>query len=62
MTNLALHTGCFFIDKLKATLTLNNLFDETWVDPGIRTADGNYYAVEHPQVSMNGGVEFTYSF
>lgn len=62
ITNIALHTDCFFIDNLKATLSINNLLDTDWVDPGIRTANGAYYAVTHPQVGINGGLELAYSF
>jgi len=62
LANLSLNSDHFFIKNLKASLTVNNLFDDEWMDPGIRTADGNYYAVEHPQPGMSAMFELSYSF
>lgn len=62
LTNLALRWHKIFIKNLSATVTVNNLFDKKWEDPGIRAANGAFYATTHPQPGINGMAKIMLSY
>jgi len=52
-TNLAVSTNSLFNDHLRASLTIRNLLNRKFYDPGIRAADGNYYPTVVDQPGIN---------
>ncbi len=53
VTNInALWRG-FLLDNIDLSLRIDNIFDQDWVDPGIRTADGGFYDTLNPQPGRN---------
>ncbi|NOY69932.1 MAG: TonB-dependent receptor [Deltaproteobacteria bacterium] len=50
------------IDGLSGQVTVNNIFDKKYYDPGVRSADGNYYAARLPQNERNFMVSLRYAF
>jgi len=62
LTNLVITTNKFFENRISASLTIRNLFNQTWYDPGIRAADGNFYAPVHEQPGINGMFRICMSF
>lgn len=53
-TNLVLSTSKLFSNRVSASLNIRNLFNQTYYDPGIRAADGNFYPTIHDQPGING--------
>ena len=60
-TNLVLSTNKLFNNRVSASLNIRNLFNQTYYDPGIRAADGNYYGTVHEQPGINGLFKITIS-
>jgi outer membrane receptor protein involved in Fe transport len=54
LTNLAFTTKPLFNDRVTASVTLRNLFDVQWLDPGFRTADGTLYSTVLEQPGRTG--------
>jgi len=61
-TNLTFSTNKLFNNRFSASLSIRNLFNQTYYDPGIRTADGNFYGTVHEQPGINGLFKITASF
>ncbi|HET6225555.1 MAG TPA: TonB-dependent receptor [Bacteroidia bacterium] len=53
-TNLTFSTSKFFKNRVSASISIRNLLNQTYYDPGIRAADGNFYATVMEQPKMNG--------
>jgi len=53
LTNLVLHTGKIFDKRISASVTVHNLFNVRWLDPGFRTADGLVYSTVLEQPGRN---------
>jgi outer membrane receptor for ferrienterochelin and colicin len=51
-----------FIKGLSIQLSANNLLDLEYFDPGIRNADGDYYAARMPQYRRNFLMKLIYDF
>ncbi|HXH18954.1 MAG TPA: TonB-dependent receptor [Chitinophagales bacterium] len=62
ITNLVITTNKFFENRVSASLNIRNVFNQTWYDPGIRVADGNFYGTVHEQPGMNGSFKICMSF
>jgi len=62
ITNSSLFFHKIFIENLKASLTVNNIFNSDYVDPGIRSASGGYYGTQHvqPGRSLYGKLIFSF--
>lgn len=54
LTNFHIRTQRFFRNLVTASLTVHNLFNVKWLDPGFRTADGNLYSTVLEQPGING--------
>jgi outer membrane receptor protein involved in Fe transport len=54
ITNLVISTNKLFNGRVSASLSIRNLFNQTYYDPGIRTADGNFYPTVNDQPGING--------
>ena len=54
ITNLVLSTNKLFNNRVSASISIRNLWNQTYYDPGIRTADGNFYATVNDQPGING--------
>jgi outer membrane receptor protein involved in Fe transport len=54
ITHFVVSTNKLFNERVSAGLNIRNLFDQTYYDPGIRTADGNFYPTVHDQSGING--------
>ena len=52
--NLVISTNKLFDNRVTASLNIRNLFNQTYVDPGIRAADGNFYSTAMEQPGING--------
>jgi len=52
--NLAITTNKLFDNRVSANLNIRNLFNQTYVDPGIRAANGNLYGTVMEQPGING--------
>lgn len=50
------------IDGLSGQVVVNNIFDAKYYDPGVRSADGIYYAARLPQNERNFMVSLHYAF
>lgn len=61
ITNVAISTRKLFQKHVEARITVNNLFDEDYHDPGIRSATGAYYATSHPQPGRSATVQLVFS-
>jgi outer membrane receptor for ferrienterochelin and colicins len=53
-TNFTLSTSKLFNKRVSASISIRNLFNQTYYDPGIRAADGNFYATVNNQPGING--------
>ncbi len=53
-TNLVLSTSGLFNNRVTASICIRNLLNQTYYDPGIRAADGNFYATVNDQPGRNG--------
>jgi outer membrane receptor for ferrienterochelin and colicins len=53
-TNLVLSTRKLFNNRVSASIIIRNLLDQMYYDPGIRAADGNFYATVNDQPGING--------
>lgn len=53
ITNLVITTNKLFKNKVSAGLTINNLLNHTYYDPGIGEADGNFYPTVYDQPGIN---------
>jgi len=42
------------VPHISASLNIRNLFNQTYLDPGIRAADGGQYGTVHEQPGING--------
>jgi len=54
LANTVLSTTKLFKEKVTATLTIHNIFNKKWLDPGFRTADGFVYSTVLEQPGVNG--------
>lgn len=54
VTNLVISTKKLFDDRVSASLNIRNLFNQTYLDPGIRAADGNLFSTVLEQPGING--------
>ncbi len=54
LTNCSISTKPLFNNRVTASLTIRNLFNTTWLDPGFRTADGFIYSTVLEQPGING--------
>ncbi|WP_291725188.1 TonB-dependent receptor plug domain-containing protein [Bernardetia sp.] len=52
--NTALSTKSFIDDRVSFVLSVNNIFNTTYFDAGIRGATGGYYGTMHRQLGRNG--------
>ncbi len=52
--NTALSTKNFINDKVSFVLSVNNLFNTSYFDAGMRGATGRYYGTTHSQLKRNG--------
>ncbi|HET6244787.1 MAG: TonB-dependent receptor [Bacteroidetes bacterium] len=52
--NLVITTNKIFDNRVSASLNIENLFNQTYYDPGIRAANGNFYGTVHEQLGING--------
>lgn len=54
LANLSVTTKPLFKERITAGLTVHNLFNRTWYDPGFRTADGALYStvLEQPGTTV----------
>ncbi|WP_375558764.1 TonB-dependent receptor plug domain-containing protein [Bernardetia sp. OM2101] len=52
--NTAFSTKKFINDKISFVLSVNNLFNTSYFDAGMRGATGRYYGTMHRQVGRNG--------
>lgn len=63
ISNLSLRKQDLFLHGLELSLTVNNLFDENSVDPGIRSADGSgIFGTVHEQPGRNYAINLGYRF
>jgi outer membrane receptor for ferrienterochelin and colicins len=53
-TNFVISTTAFFHNRISASFSVRNLFNQTYYDPGIRAADGNFYSTVAEQPKING--------
>lgn len=53
IANLVISTKKLFNNHVSASLNIRNLFDQTYLDPGIRAADGTLYGTVHEQLGIN---------
>lgn len=53
-TNLTLSTRKLFNNRVSASISIRNLLNQKYYDPGIRAADGNFYATVNDQPGING--------
>lgn len=51
--NLVISTKKLFNNHVSASLNIRNLFNQTYYDPGIRVADGNFYPTVMDQPGIN---------
>ena len=54
ITNFVLTTKELFDNRVTASLNIRNIFNKTWYDPGVATADGNFFSTEMEQPGING--------
>lgn len=54
LTNCTLSTDRFFRHRISAAITVRNVFNVTWLDPGFRSADGMIYSTVLEQPGING--------
>lgn len=54
LTNLVISTKKLFDNRVSASLNIRNLFNQTYLDPGIRAADGNLFSTVLEQPGING--------
>jgi len=54
LTNCSLTTERFFKNRISAGITVRNLFNVKYLDPGFRTADGFIYSTVLEQPGING--------
>ncbi len=52
--NTAISTKNFINDKVSFVLSVNNLFNASYFDAGMRSATGGYYGTMHRQLERNG--------
>ncbi|WP_338762066.1 TonB-dependent receptor plug domain-containing protein [Bernardetia sp. ABR2-2B] len=55
--NTAISTKNFINDKVSFVFSLNNIFNTTYFDAGIRGATGGYYGTMHRQLERNGSLK-----
>jgi outer membrane receptor protein involved in Fe transport len=55
--NTAISTKNFINDKVSFVLSVNNLFNASYFDAGIRGATGGYYGTMHRQLERNGSLK-----
>jgi len=53
VTNVVLTTKKMFENRVSASVNVRNLFDQNYLDPGMRTADGNLYSTVMEQPGRN---------
>jgi outer membrane receptor for ferrienterochelin and colicins len=59
LTNISISTVPLFTNKITASVTIHNLFNTKWLDPGFRTADGNIYSTVLEQPGITGMFKIT---
>ena len=55
--NTAISTKSFINDKVSFVLSLNNIFNKSYFDAGIRGSNGGYYGTMHRQLERNGSLK-----
>ena len=61
LTNLSITTRPVFNDKVRVNLKVENLFNETWFDPGIRGANGGRFGTVHDQPGLDASLSVAIS-
>jgi outer membrane receptor for ferrienterochelin and colicins len=61
VTNAALYAKELPVEDLGLLVTVNNLLDVKYVDPGIRSANGSYYGTRHVQPGRSAFVKLILS-
>ena len=61
ITNIVISTNKLFNKRVSASLNIRNLFNQTYYDPGIRTADGNFYPTVNDQPGISGLLKISLS-
>ncbi len=59
LTNINIKTVPLFNQNITASLTIHNLLNVKWLDPGFRTADGLLYSTVLEQPGINGVFKIT---
>ncbi|OFX26880.1 MAG: hypothetical protein A2041_12070 [Bacteroidetes bacterium GWA2_31_9b] len=59
ISNLTLTTNNIFKNKVLVSVTIKNLFDSKYNDPGIRAATGEYYGTRHIQPGRSAFIKLT---
>lgn len=62
LTHLNFRTRPLFNERVTATLNINNLFNTSWLDPGVRTADGFLYSTVLEQPKRTAMLKIAVSF
>ena len=62
LTNIHINTEKLFNNRVTASLSIHNLFNNSWLDPGFRTADGLLYSTVLEQPGINGLFKIGVSF
>jgi outer membrane receptor for ferrienterochelin and colicins len=60
-TNLVLSANKLFNNRVSISIIIRNLLNQTYYDPGIRAADGNFYATVNDQPGVNGLLKISVS-
>ena len=58
LTNMTLSTERLFDRRISASISVRNLFNTTYLDPGFRAADGFIYSTVLEQPGINGLLKF----
>lgn len=58
LTNCTLNTDRFFKKRVSVSLSVRNVFNVKWLDPGFRSADGFIYSTVLEQPGINGLLKF----
>ncbi|MFC2151923.1 TonB-dependent receptor plug domain-containing protein [Bacteroidota bacterium] len=61
ISNLSITSKNLFNNHIAVSVLIKNLFDQEYVDPGIRAATGEYYGTRHVQPGRNTYIKLTLS-
>ncbi|MFT5840798.1 MAG: outer membrane receptor for ferrienterochelin and colicins [Flavobacteriales bacterium] len=62
VTNMNVAFSNLYFGHMNLSLRVNNVFNTHWQDPGIRSADGGFYDLTHPQPGRTYSVEISVRF